>query len=147
MGSTASMTHWLGTQVRLNCQWCSLAKWGYQLISAGGQSQWLGFLLDCCCRQEIWSTKKWVLVSVNPSQLSIPTWLPVAWTYRFPQWPPWSETQVDLWETSFKSGKTGHSPLALLSHQTNCRPRVHSRCSVSLGEGWWGQSETAPLTL
>lgn len=41
-GSTVSMAHWLGTQVRQSSHLNSLARWDHGISSAEGHIQWLG---------------------------------------------------------------------------------------------------------
>lgn len=98
LGSTASVAPWVGTQIRDNCHWISLARWGHLLGSADGQSSCLGSLLRLCCWQEYHlprSESRWCDPSILPP-FFITIWSPEVESFRVQQWSLWDETQVGL---------------------------------------------------
>lgn len=76
--SMACTAHWLGIQIRLNCQLSPLAMWSHKLCSTDGKSCWLGSLLRCHCKRKhsLPRSEHWLLKTLPPpSSLSDTKWL------------------------------------------------------------------------
>lgn len=86
--SMACAAHWLGIQIRQNCQLSPLATWSHKLCFTDGKSCWLGSLLRCHCKRKhsLPRSEHWLLKALAPSFLFV--WYPVVVFHRFFQWFP-----------------------------------------------------------
>lgn len=109
------------------------------------------------CKQRItplgWCARTWVLIAINPTLLlSVYIWFLVLKTHRFPPLSLWGGTQVCLLRKHPTSPRELNVYLGFsfdFLRQGNHRPRAALSLGAcdSLGEGWSGEREAAPLAL